>query len=60
MVRQPRGPPGLHLPPEARHPTIAEAGLTASKTGITFPPHKPVPDQLVTRLANASSKHVDE
>ncbi|WP_411120273.1 iron chaperone [Streptomyces sp. 058-1L] len=39
---------------------IAEAGLTASKTGVTFPPHKPVPDHLVTRLANASSKHVND
>ncbi|MFE2977850.1 iron chaperone [Streptomyces sp. NPDC059258] len=38
---------------------IAESGLTASKTGFTFPPHKPVPDDLVRRLANASSKHVD-
>ncbi|MFI1221059.1 MULTISPECIES: iron chaperone [unclassified Streptomyces] len=39
---------------------IAEAGLTASKTGVTFPPHKPVPDHLVTRLANTSSKHIDD
>ena len=34
---------------------IAEAGLRASKTGITFPPRKPVSDDLVTRLAQASS-----
>ncbi|KAF4409784.1 iron chaperone [Streptomyces lycii] len=39
---------------------IAETGLTASKTGVTFPPHKPVPDHLVKRLANASIKHVDD
>ncbi|MEU3205180.1 DUF1801 domain-containing protein [Streptomyces cyaneofuscatus] len=39
---------------------IAEAGRKASTTGITFPPHKPVSDQLVTRLANASSKHADD
>ncbi|MFH9125675.1 iron chaperone [Streptomyces globisporus] len=39
---------------------IAEAGLTASKTGVTFPPHKPVPDHLVTRLASASSQHADD
>lgn len=36
---------------------IAEAGLKASKTGVTFSPRKPVPDELVTRLAQASSKH---
>ncbi|MGW3403652.1 iron chaperone [Streptomyces zhihengii] len=39
---------------------IAESGLTASKTGVTFPPHKPVPDHLVTRLATSSSTHVDD
>ncbi|MEU0146133.1 DUF1801 domain-containing protein [Streptomyces sp. NPDC006288] len=39
---------------------IAESGLTASKTGITFPPHRPAPDHLVTRLANASGEHVDD
>ncbi|RLL69369.1 DUF1801 domain-containing protein [Streptomyces sp. Z26] len=38
---------------------IAAKGLTASKTGVTFPPHKPAPDQLVTRLATASRKHAD-
>ncbi|TDD18141.1 DUF1801 domain-containing protein [Nonomuraea diastatica] len=38
---------------------IAETGLRASKTGVTFPPRKPVPDDLVTRLAQASSKYVD-
>ncbi|GGU43763.1 iron chaperone [Nocardioides albus] len=38
---------------------IAEAGFKASKTGITFTPRKPVPDDLVTRLAQASSKQVD-
>lgn len=39
---------------------IAAAGLRASKTGVTFPPRKPVPDDLVTRLARASRKHVDD
>lgn len=39
---------------------IAEARLTVSKTGVTFPPHKPVPDHLVTRLAIASSQHADD
>lgn len=38
---------------------IAGAGLKASKTGITFPPTKPIPDDLVTRLTQASSKHAD-
>lgn len=38
---------------------IAQAGLKASKTGITFPPRKSVPDDLVTRLARASGKHAD-
>ena len=38
---------------------IAEAGLKASKTGITFSPRKPVSDDLVTRLARASNNHVD-
>ena len=39
---------------------IAAAGLKASKTGITFPPRKSVPDDLVTRLARASRRHVDD
>ncbi|WP_026818807.1 iron chaperone [Arthrobacter castelli] len=38
---------------------IAESGLRASKTGVTFPPRKPVPDDLVIRLARASPTHVD-
>ncbi|MFY7068699.1 iron chaperone [Nocardiopsis changdeensis] len=38
---------------------IAEAGLKASRTGITFPPRKPVPDDLVTRIARASREHAD-
>lgn len=33
---------------------IAAAGLKATKTGITFTPRKPVPDDLVERLVNAS------
>ncbi|NYE36901.1 uncharacterized protein YdhG (YjbR/CyaY superfamily) [Nocardioides cavernae] len=39
------------------HDEIAAAGLRSSKTGITFPPSKPVPDDLVTRLARASGRH---
>jgi uncharacterized protein YdhG (YjbR/CyaY superfamily) len=38
---------------------IAEAGLRASKTGVTFPPRKPIPDDLVLRLARTSSTYVD-
>ncbi|MGC5628675.1 iron chaperone [Georgenia sp. Z1344] len=39
---------------------IAEAGLKASKTGITFAPRKPVPDDLVARIARASRTYVDD
>lgn len=39
---------------------IAAAGYRASKTGLTFPPRKPPPDDLVTRLARTSLKHVDD
>jgi uncharacterized protein YdhG (YjbR/CyaY superfamily) len=35
---------------------IASAGLKATKTGITFTPRKPISDDLVERLARASSK----
>ena len=33
---------------------IAAAGLKATKTGITFSPRNPIPDDLVERLARAS------
>ncbi|MEN5072421.1 DUF1801 domain-containing protein [Isoptericola cucumis] len=33
---------------------IAAAGLKATKTGITFTPSRPIPDDLVVRLAQAS------
>jgi uncharacterized protein YdhG (YjbR/CyaY superfamily) len=33
---------------------IAAAGLKATKTGITFSPRAPLPDDLVERLARAS------
>jgi uncharacterized protein YdhG (YjbR/CyaY superfamily) len=36
---------------------IAAAGLKATKTGITFSPRKPIPDDLVERLARASRKY---
>ena len=38
---------------------IAADGFKATKTGITFSPRKPTPDDLVERLAPASRKHVD-
>lgn len=33
---------------------IAEAGLKATKTGVTFSPRKPIPDELIEKLARAS------
>ncbi|MCH1881928.1 DUF1801 domain-containing protein [Agrococcus sp. ARC_14] len=35
---------------------IAAAGLKATKTGITFSPKKPIPDDLVERLVLASRR----
>ncbi|RRO15658.1 DUF1801 domain-containing protein [Saccharopolyspora rhizosphaerae] len=35
---------------------IADAGLKASKTGVTFSARKPIPDDLLRRLAAASRK----
>lgn len=36
---------------------IAAAGFKATKTGITFTPRKPIPEDLVERLARASRAH---
>ncbi|GHG73735.1 DUF1801 domain-containing protein [Comamonas sp. JC664] len=50
---------GLYLHPSAISELaeeIAAAGLKATKTGITFSPRKPIPDDLVERLARASRK----
>lgn len=33
---------------------IAEAGLKATKTGVTFSPSNPIPDELIEKLARAS------
>jgi uncharacterized protein YdhG (YjbR/CyaY superfamily) len=33
---------------------VAAAGLKATKTGITFTPRRPIPDDLVERLVRAS------
>ncbi|MFC5275311.1 iron chaperone [Brachybacterium sacelli] len=48
---------GLYLLPGAISDLaedIAAAGLKATKTGITFSPRKPIPDDLVERLVRAS------
>ncbi len=34
---------------------IAAAGFKATKTGIAFTPRKPIPDELVERLARPSA-----
>jgi uncharacterized protein YdhG (YjbR/CyaY superfamily) len=50
---------GLYLLPEAiteHAEEITAAGLKATKTGVTFSPHKPIPDDLVERLARTSRK----
>lgn len=36
---------------------IAAHGLKATKTGITFSPRKPIPDDLVERLAQTARKY---
>ena len=38
---------------------IAAAGLKATKTGITFTPRKPIPDDLVERLVRTSRQGVE-
>lgn len=35
---------------------IADAGLKATKTGVTFSPSNPIPDKLVKKLAQASRR----
>ncbi|WP_136517356.1 iron chaperone [Cellulomonas telluris] len=48
---------GLYVLPHAvseHAEEIAAAGLKATKTGITFSPRRPVPDDLVERLARTS------
>jgi uncharacterized protein YdhG (YjbR/CyaY superfamily) len=37
---------------------IASAGLKATKTGVTFSPRQPVPDELVTKLVLASRREL--
>ncbi len=50
---------GLYLLPGAlsEHAgEVAAAGLKATKTGVTFSPRNPIPDDLVERLARASRR----
>ena len=50
---------GLYVLPgaiSAHAEQIAGADLKATKTGITFSPRTPIPDDLVERLARASRK----
>jgi len=52
---------GLYVSPGAistHAEDIAAAGLKATKTGVTFTPRKPIPDDLVTRLALASRREL--
>jgi len=37
---------------------ITAAGLKATKTGVTFSPRKPIPDELVAKLARASKEEL--
>jgi uncharacterized protein YdhG (YjbR/CyaY superfamily) len=50
---------GLYLSPgaiAALADDIAAAGLKATKSGVTFSVRRPIPDDLVRRLAQASRK----
>ena len=50
---------GLYLAPSAisaHAEDIAAAGLKFTKTGVTFSPKQPIPDELVQKLALASRK----
>ncbi|MCO5217323.1 MAG: DUF1801 domain-containing protein [Thermomicrobiales bacterium] len=50
---------GLYVQPDAIYAhaeEIAAAGFKPTKTGITFTPRKPIPDDLIVRLAQASCK----
>ena len=50
---------GLYLSPSAiasHARDIAAAGLKSTKTGVTFSPSQPIPDELVKQLALASRR----
>jgi uncharacterized protein YdhG (YjbR/CyaY superfamily) len=54
---------GLYLPAAAiaaHAGEIADAGLKASKTGVTFTPRTPIPDALVDRLARTAREAVED
>jgi uncharacterized protein YdhG (YjbR/CyaY superfamily) len=53
---------GLYVSPNAisaHADAIAAAGLKATKTGVTFAPNKPIPDELVEMLAIASRRDLE-
>lgn len=53
---------GLYLAPsaiESHAGDIAAAGLKSTRTGITFAPSRPIPDELVRKLALASRRDQD-
>ncbi len=50
---------GLYVAPTAimsHADDITAAGLKFTKTGVTFSPSKPIPDELVKKLAQASRR----
>lgn len=42
----------------AHQEDIAAAGLKSTKTGVTFSPKKPLPDELIAKLAIASKNEL--
>jgi uncharacterized protein YdhG (YjbR/CyaY superfamily) len=53
---------GLYLSPAAitsHADDIAAAGLKSTKTGVTFSPSKPIPDELVEKLVLASRRDLN-
>ncbi|WP_421787419.1 iron chaperone [Hyphobacterium sp.] len=52
---------GLYVSPgaiTAHAKDIADAGLKATKTGVTFSPKKPMPDALAAKLAVAARREL--
>lgn len=50
---------GLYVSPGAINTLaddISDAGLKATKTGVTFTPNKPISDELIEKLVRASQK----
>lgn len=53
---------GLYLAPSAINThadEIAAAGLKSTKTGVTFSPRRPIPEELVIKLVLASRRGQD-